>query len=89
MDHKPLFHHNNHSMGGIWLASEPQTTFSTQQWRYSYIAKGTFLSRKEDFHTKGRFHFNILNSLTIIVHVLSFKRVKEISNSFCMKFTSL
>ena len=39
--------------------------------RYSYIAKGTFLSRKEDFHTKGTFHFKILNSLTIIVHVLS------------------
>ena len=56
--------------------------------RYSYIAKGTFLSRKEDFHTKGRFHFKILNSLTKIVHVLSFKRVKEIFNSFCMKFTS-
>ena len=54
-----------------------------------YIAKGTFLSRKEDFHTKGRFYFKILNSLTIIVHVLSFKRVKEMSNSFCMKFTSL
>ena len=57
--------------------------------RYSYIAKGTFLSRKEDFHTKGRFHFKISYSLTIIVHVLSFKRVKEISNSFCVKFTSL
>ena len=57
--------------------------------RYSYIAKGTFLSRKEAFHTKGRFHFKILDSLTIIVHVLSFKWVKEIGNSFCMKFTSL
>ena len=49
------------------------------------FTKGTFLSRKEEFHTKGRFHFKILNSLTIIVHVLSFKRVNEISNSFCMK----
>ena len=63
--------------------------FGNSTYPYSYIAKGTFLSRKEDFHTKGRFHFKILNSLTIIVYVLSFKRVKEISNSFCMKFTSL
>ena len=57
--------------------------------RYDYIAKGTFLSRKEDFYTKGRFYFKILNSSTIIVHSLSFKRFKEIGNSFCMTFTSL
>ena len=38
---------------------------------------------------KGRFYFKILNSLTIIVHILSFKRLKEICNSFCMTFTSL
>ena len=57
--------------------------------RYGYIAKGTFLSRKEDFHTKGRFYFKILNSFTIIVHVLSFKRLEEINNSFRMTSTSL
>ena len=57
--------------------------------RYDYIAKGTFLSRKEDFHTKGRFYFKILNSLTITMHVLSFKRLKEIGDSFCKMFTSL
>ena len=57
--------------------------------RYDYIAKGTFLSQKEDFHTKGRFYFKILNSLSIIVHILSFKQRKEIGKSFCMTFTSL
>ena len=56
--------------------------------RYDYIAKGAFLSRKEDFHTKGRFYFKILNSLSTIVHILSFKRQKEIGKSFCMTFTS-
>ena len=58
--------------------------------RYDYIAKGMFLSRKEDFHTKGRYYFKILNSLAIIVHVhvLSFKQLNEIGNSFSKTFTS-
>ena len=52
-----------------------------------YIAKGTFLSRKEDFHTKGRYYFEFLNSFAINVHVLSLKRFKEIGNNPCMTFT--
>ena len=57
--------------------------------RYDYIVKGTFLSRKEDFHTKERFYFKILNPFTKFVHVLTFKWLKEIGNGFCMTFTSL
>ena len=56
--------------------------------RYDYLAKGTFLSRKEDFQTKGRFYFKILKPPTIIVHVLSFKWLEVIGHNFCITFTS-
>ena len=52
--------------------------------RYDYI----YSERNVPF-AKGRFYFKILNSFTIIVHILSFIGVKEIGNSFCMTFTSL
>ena len=49
---------------------------------YSFPAKGTFLSRKEHFHTKGRFCFKFSHSFAIIPHVLRYKAINEIAISF-------
>ena len=52
-------------MGGIWLASEPQTTFSTQQWwhtKWFAVGHDAVVSLQTTFFNiqdKKEQHFNV------------------------------